>query len=91
LRKDSFFIIVMAKVTMLTTYDNPFDPFTDWDNWRRMDEDLGHYTCEYLARVSTYSPELSETDQELAILEAIAKIIRFEPETYKTVTKEVDE
>lgn len=81
----------MAKVTMLTTKDNQFDPFTEWDEWRREDERLGHYTCEYLARVSYFSPELSEADQELAVLEAMAKIVRFEPEVYKTITKEVIE
>ena len=78
-----------AKVTMLTTYDNPFDPFEDWDNWRRYDEDHGYYTCAYLARMTDSSPELSEADQELAVLIAMQKIVEFEPETFKTITKEV--
>lgn len=81
----------MRKVTMLTTRDNPFDPFTQWDDWFRMDADLGHHTCEYLARVCESSDELPESEQELASLEAMSKICRFEPETYKTVTKEVED
>ena len=24
---------------MLSTIDNPFDPFTQWDEWKRYDED----------------------------------------------------
>ncbi|MBR1734966.1 MAG: hypothetical protein IJ730_05920, partial [Alphaproteobacteria bacterium] len=71
-----------TKATMLTTVDNPFDPFTEWDDWRRFDEDHGYYTCEYLGRVCDFSYELSEADQEVAVLTAIADIVRFEPETY---------
>ena len=28
----------IEKDTMLTTIDNPFDPFEDWDNWIKIDE-----------------------------------------------------
>lgn len=79
------------KVTMLTTYDNRFDPFDEWDDWRRLDKDLGHYTCEYLARMTDTSPELSESDQELAGLIAMCKIVELEPETFKLITKEVSD
>lgn len=79
------------KATMLTTFDNPFDPFVDWDNWYCWDRDHGYHTCEYLARVAKTSSELSSADEELAILTAIYEIIALEPETYKTITKEVDE
>lgn len=80
-----------TKATMLTTTDNPFDPFDQWDDWRRYDEDHHYFTCAYLARMTDSSPELSEADQELAILTAIYKIVEFEPETYKAITKVVDE
>lgn len=74
---------------MLTTTDNPFDPFDQWDDWKRFDEDKGYFTCEYLARMAQVSDELSDADQELVILTAMYEIIKFQPETYKTVTKEV--
>lgn len=81
----------MSKATMLTTVDNPFDPFTQWEDWRRFDEDKGYYTCEFIARLVDSSPELSESDQELASLTAIYEIISMQPETYKTITKEVED
>ena len=81
----------MSKATMLTTVDNPFDPFTQWDDWRRFDTDKGYFTCEFIARLVDSSPELSDSDQELASLIAIYEIIRLQPETYKAITKEVDE
>ena len=79
----------MSKATMLTTFDNRFDPFEEWDDWYRYDRDHGYYTCEYLARVVSDSPELSDADEELAILTAIYEIIALEPNKYKLVTKEV--
>lgn len=45
---------------MLTTIDNPFNPFTQWDEWKRYDEDKKYYTCSYLARIAKTSDDLSE-------------------------------
>ena len=59
---------------MLTTVDNPFNPHTQWDDWKRYDEDNNYYTCEYLARVVRTSDELSDADYELAVQDAIAEI-----------------
>lgn len=60
---------------MLTTIDNPYNPFTQYDEWYAYDRYLGHYTPEYLARVAIVSDGLSPLDQELAIDDAIAEIV----------------
>lgn len=60
---------------MLTTIDNPYNPFTQYDEWYAYDRYLGHYTPEYLARVAIVSDGLSPIDQELAIDDAIAEIV----------------
>ena len=65
-----------TKDVMITTIDNPFDPFTQWDQWVQFDERKGYYTCSYLAREVTTSDELSEADEALAIETAIDEIIR---------------
>lgn len=36
---------------MLTTIDNPYNPKTHYDEWKTWDEDNGHYTEEYVARL----------------------------------------
>lgn len=59
---------------MLTTTDNPFSPFTQYDEWLTWDM-ARHNTNSLLARVVRTSPELSEPDQELAIQEAIDEIV----------------
>lgn len=61
---------------MLTTVDNPYDPFTQFDEWNQWDMDSGYHTLSLLARVTVTSSELSEADQSLAIEEAIDEIVR---------------
>lgn len=60
---------------MLTTIDNPFSPFTQWDEWKRYDEDNKYYTCSYLARIAKTSDDLSEADYNKAIDDAIEEIV----------------
>lgn len=61
---------------MLTTVDNPFDPFTHFEEWYRFDVDSGYNTCAYLGRIARTSHELSETDELQAIAQAIDEIVR---------------
>jgi hypothetical protein len=61
---------------MLTTMDNPHNPFTHFDEWYRFDESSGYHTTSYLARVTRTSSELSDVDQDLAIESAIDEIVR---------------
>lgn len=51
---------------MLSTVDNPYNPFTHWDEWWVYDTAAGYHTSGLLARVAKNSDELSETDQERA-------------------------
>lgn len=60
---------------MLTTIDNPYDPFTRWEEWLQYDRESGYYTSEYLARITRSSDELSEPDQALAEEQAIDEIV----------------
>lgn len=62
--------------SMLTTTDNPFDPFDQFDEWFAFDLAKGYNTCGYIARVVVTSPSLPQPDQELAIDQAIDEIVR---------------
>lgn len=61
--------------TLLTTTDNPYNPFTEFDQWAACDEQLGHYTLALLGRVCITSDELSELDQSRAIDHAMDEIV----------------
>ena len=63
-------------VHMLTTVDNPFDPFTQFDEWYAFDEEHGYHTTGFLARVVRSSDELSEADQDQAIEDGIDEIVK---------------
>lgn len=49
---------------MLTTVDNPFNPFTDWDDWFAYDESKGYRTCSLVANLSRNSSCLSYEEQQ---------------------------
>lgn len=79
----------MKLAVMLTTVDNPFNPLTDWDDWYNYDESKGYCTSGYLARIVKTSNELSESDQDEAIADAIDEIIELNPDGfYKKVENE---
>ena len=78
-------------IAMLTTIDNPHDPFDDYDAWFAFDNRKGHHTPGFLARIVVLSDELSENDQNLAIEDAIDEIVKENINgLYKKVTREVD-
>lgn len=70
----------------LTTTDNPYDPFTQFDAWYRFDEDKGYHSCAYLARIARTSDQLSPTENDQVIERAIDDIIKYSPlKIYKKV------
>ena len=66
-------------VFMITTIDNPFNPFTQYDEWLAFDEQMGYYTNNYLARIANTSFELSESEENEEIDNAINEIVRLDP------------
>lgn len=61
---------------MLTTVDNPYDPFTEFDEWYQFDTSAGYHSSALLARIVRTSDELSDADQSVAIELAIDEIVR---------------
>lgn len=66
----------MDEEFMLTTIDNPFNPFTHYDDWYNFDVSQGYNTCAYLARIVQSSDELSDEDQSEAITQAMNEIVK---------------
>jgi hypothetical protein len=61
---------------MLTTVDNPFNPFTRFDEWLEYDIAMGYNTASFLDRVAKVSSDESQPDQALAIQNAIEEIVQ---------------
>jgi len=61
---------------MLSTIDNPYNPFKEFEEWLSFDERMGYETTGLLARLVKSSDDISEADQELEIENTIDEIVR---------------
>lgn len=78
------------KKHMLTTVDNPYDPFDKFDAWYQFDVRMNYNTSAFLARMTVSSDSLSETDRNLANELAIDEIVKENLlGLYRKVSKEV--
>lgn len=76
------------KDRMLTTVDNQFNPFTEFERWHKEDLRLGHDCCGTLARNSLCSDVFSDEINEELEDEAIDYVISLDPTLYKAVCEE---
>ena len=49
---------------LLTTIDNPFDPFKDFSLWDSFDREKGHFTCDLIARLSQISDDMTQVEED---------------------------
>lgn len=75
----------------ITTTDNPYDPFTEMETWKRFDEDHGYYTVPLLCRYMKDSEDLGEQDYEDSVEEAVDILMSFNfYGNYRKLVKEGD-
>lgn len=65
--------------SMITTLDNPFDPFTEYDQWFSWDMVAGYNTPGMLDRLLITSDQLSEADQLADREDAINRLVDLNP------------
>lgn len=74
----------------LTTFDNPYNPFTQFQKWFLFDTEKGHNSCAYLARIARTSDEFTEEENEKEIERAIDEIIQYDfMNKYKKIYKNI--
>lgn len=79
----------MESEHMLTTLDNPYNPFSQFEEWLAFDILKGHNTCELLDLYTYSSTSISEEDQHISIEDAILHIVQEDVEgIYIRVTKD---
>lgn len=80
------------KAVWLTTKDNPYDYFEDFDHWFSYDLYHGYNTCGYIMRVANDCSELPSNMRRDEFERACDEILKFDFENkYKKIEKEVDE
>ncbi|WP_458459965.1 hypothetical protein [Pseudobutyrivibrio sp.] len=60
---------------MLTTIDNPFNPFEDFTSWFMYDMECGYNSCAYVARIAQTSDQFTEKENFEELERAIDEII----------------
>lgn len=79
----------MNKTCMLTTVDNPFDPFEQFTSWFLFDTEKGYNSCSYLARIARTSDQFTEEENNKEVERAIDEIIKNDfMNIYKKVIKQ---
>ena len=69
----------MSGECMLTTFDNPYNPFEQFTSWLMFDKEKGYNTCEYLARIAHLSDDMTQKEEDEEIERAIDEIIFLNP------------
>ena len=81
----------MAKDCMLTTFDNPYNPFDDFTLWLMYDKEKGYNTCERLARIAKLSDDMSQDEIDAETDRAMDEIIFYDfLNIYKKVWQDVE-
>ena len=63
---------------MLSTVDNPYDPFDNFSSWYMYDVESGYNSCAYLARITKTSEQFTDTENDEEIERAIDEIIQYD-------------
>jgi hypothetical protein len=68
----------MESECMLTTIDNPFDPFEQFTSWFLFDVEKGYNSSSRLARIAKLTDEMTEKEVNEEIERAIDEIIQYD-------------
>ena len=73
---------------MLTTFDNPFDPFEDFTSWMLFDKEKGYDSSERLMRIAKLSDDMTQKEVDDEIERAINEIVKYDfMNIYKKITQ----
>ena len=77
---------------MLSTIDNPFNPFEDYSSWLMFDKEKGYDSAERLMRIAKLSDDMTQKEENEEIERAIDEIIKYDfLNVYTKVSKTLNE
>ena len=72
---------------MLTSYNNPYNPFDDFEVWFKFDQLFGFDCCGMLDKEANLSDVASDEINSKEIVEAMKRIVEKFPMIYKMVSR----
>ena len=82
--------VILETEFMLTTTDNPFNPFEDFHSWFYFDITKGYNCCGYLDRIAKIEDDMTQKELNAEIERAIDEIIEYNPlGIYQKVSRQV--
>ena len=60
---------------MLSTFDNPHNPFVDFNAWLMFDIEKGYYSCSKLGRIVKLTDDMTQKEIDAEISRAIDAIV----------------
>ena len=77
---------------MLSTIDNPFNPFEDYSSWLMFDKEKGYDSAERLMRIAKITADMTQKEENEEIERAIDEIIKYDfLNVYTKVSKTLNE
>lgn len=71
----------------ITTIDNPFDYFEQFENWYLFDMEKGYNTCSRLARLMSYDESMTQKEEDEQRELAIDRLVELDPfDIYRKIT-----
>lgn len=82
----------MEEQFMLTTFDNPFNPFVDFSSWYMFDCEKDHNTSSRLARITNIDSEMTQKEIEEERNRAMNLIVEYDLEGifFKGTEKQIE-
>ena len=74
---------------LLTTIDNPYNPFDDFSNWYAFDMEKGHNTCDLIGRLAQLRDDMTQREEEEEYARVAEFILYHDPhDKYKKIFKQ---
>jgi len=67
----------VKKDYLISTSDNPYNPWTQFSEWFVWDETNGYHTCQKLARLCEFTDDLGDTEELLSYYDAAEKMLQY--------------
>lgn len=79
----------MTQEVMLTTFDNPYDPFEQFTLWLMFDKEMGYNTSERMMRLANITDDMSQIEIDAEVERAMDRLIELDfTNTFKKYFKD---